>query len=358
MSSRTLLPLLATTVLLSACSKPHEPVYEDIRQVKLLTVGTGTSDSSRILTGDVRARHETPLAFRVAGKVSARLVDVGAEVKAGQVLARLDAADYQLGVNAARAQQQAVETERAQNARDLARFTQLRDQGFISNTEYERRRAQLDTSNARLGQAEAEAAQSRNQVSYTELRADADGVVTQFTLEVGQVVGAGQPVGWLSQRGEPEVSVTVPESSVDAIRKAAGFSVSLWAVPGKTYKGELRELAPQGDVQTRTFNARIRILEADPAVRPGMTAQVAVAEAGGQPVLRLPIAALLDKQSQPVVWTLDRQHMTVHRAPVKIGRLLGDEVEVTAGLQSGQQVVAAGAHLLHEGQKVRPAEGL
>ncbi|WP_374335353.1 efflux RND transporter periplasmic adaptor subunit [Leeia sp.] len=351
------LPILALPLLLAACNKPAEAPYEDIRQVKLMTVSTTAAADPQQLAGEVRPRHEVRLSFRVAGKVTARLVNVGDTVKNGQVLARLDATDYQLGSAAARAQQDAASVERQQNDRDLARFRQLRDQGFISQAEFERRKAALDSSNARLKQTEAQAQSSGNQARYTELRAEQDGVISQLDLEAGQVVAAGQVIGKLSAGQELELVVAVPESQRQQLASSNGLTVSLWANPGKAYLARLRELSPEADAVTRTFTARVTIVDADSQVHAGMSGQLRLPQTAATGVA-LPISALYSQGNRSGVWVYDSKSGKVHLQAVRHGALQGNLVRIQQGIQPGQQVVAAGANLLREGQKVRPVEGL
>ena len=199
--------------LLAACGKAPPP-EEPVRAVKLVTVGETAYEAGHEYAAEVRARVESRLGFRVAGKIVRRAVEPGQRVQAGQLLAQLDARDYQLAAEAARAQVASATTQRDLAAADLKRFQSLRDQGFISGAEMERRSAQLKAAQATLDQARAQQSSQGNQAAYTQLLADAGGVVTGVDAEVGQVVAAGTPVVRLAQDGPRDVVFAVPEDRV------------------------------------------------------------------------------------------------------------------------------------------------
>jgi RND family efflux transporter MFP subunit len=194
---------------------------------------------------------------------------------------------------------------------------------------------------------------ARNQAAYTTLIADRDGVVTAIEAEAGQVVAAGQIVVRVAEGGEREIVIAVPESEVEKVRAATSFEVSLNSVPGRSWQGRLRELAPGADAATRTFAARISVAEADESVRLGMSAGVRVSGSTGDTVLRLPLSAFFTRNDQANVWLVDPATQTVRLTPVATDGVVGNEMRVKSGLEVGMLVVTAGANLLEEGQKVR-----
>jgi RND family efflux transporter MFP subunit len=228
---KTTLALLALAAL-TACGKAPDPRPEDVRPVRVLRIGAAEAKRSFELAGEVRPRHETRLAFRVGGKLIERLVEVGSRVKAGQPVARLDAADLELAAASARAQVASLQAERDLAAADHARYKELRARNFISQAEYDRRANAHATAEARLEAARAQMRQASNQVAYALLAADTDGVVTAIEAEAGQVVAAGQTVARLARPGEKEVAIAVPESQRDFVERANSFAVALSAVPG------------------------------------------------------------------------------------------------------------------------------
>jgi len=330
-----------------------------VRPVRTMTVtseqGAGTAEFS----GDVRPRIESRLGFRVPGKIVARLVDVGATVKKGQVLARLDPTDLALAQQSSQAQLSAAKTDRDLAAADLKRYSELFAKGFISAAEQQRLQANYDAAQARYEQAGAGYRNQVNQAGYATLEADADGVVTGVDAEVGQVVSAGQPVVRVAQTAEKEVVVGIPEDQVDTLRKSPEVSVKLWADQSRSIPAKVREIAPAADPLTRTYTVKISVPNPPPELRLGMTAVATFvrpgggADSGGMGV-RVPISALLQDQGKNVVWLYDAASQTVKPVPVTVGAPRDNVLLVTSGLQPGQTIVTAGVHLLKAGQKVMP----
>lgn len=326
----------------AACSKP-EPPAQPLRTVRVMKVDGAAASGSLTFPGEVRARYESRLGFRLGGKIVERRVDVGAAVKRGQVLARLDAQDASL--NAAQA-----EAARALAEAEAKRYRDLRAKNFVSQ-------AVLDAKETALKTAAAQAGVARNQAGYTTLVADRDGVVTAVEAEAGQVVAAGQTVLRVAEGNEKEIVIAVPEGDVEKVRGAEGFAVALNSLPGRSWAGRLRELSPSADPATRTFAARIGVPEADESVRLGMSARVEAKVSRGDTALRLPLSAFFTRNDQANVWVVDPATQTVTLTKVETDGVAGNEMRVKAGLQPGMLVVTAGASLLEPGQKVRLPEG-
>lgn len=343
-------PFLLLLTLLAACGK-HNEQPEPIRPVRTLVVGTHMGDSGMALPGEVRAVHESPLAFRVGGKVVECRANLGDTVKRGQVLAKLEAADYQLGAQSGAASESEARSNLTFAEADLVRYRKLRDQGFISTAQFEQKQLAADAAKARLKAVQSGYEVQSRQLSYTALTADHDGVLTAADCNPGQVVALGQPVFKQAQGSEREIQVYLPEDAMARFGQAAKFSVSIGALPGKLYRGKLRELAAAADPATRTYSARIGLLDSDAAVRLGMSASVSVQADTGQN-LRLPLTAVLSYNSKPQVWKVDKAQ-TVHAAAVTVSGIEGNEVRIAGGLAAGDVVVIAGANLLREGQPVR-----
>ena len=339
--------LLLAIPLLAACGEklpPPDAVVTGPRLVKALKVGAGGTAHEQRYSGEVRARIESTLGFRVGGKLAERLVDAGARVKAGQPLARLDPSDAQLTVAQA-------EANRALAAAELLRSRELQAKNFISQ-------AALDAKVTTAKAAEAQAQLAKNQATYTTLAADAAGVVAAVLAEPGQVVAAGQGVFRIARDGEREVAVNIPESRIAGLNIGAAATVTLWAgqnnAGGKTYRGRLRELAPAADPATRTFAARIAILDADAAVALGMTASVSFAQ-GNDAQIVVPLAALLQQGEQAAVWVIGAD-ATVSQRVVVVERFADSGAVLKSGLQPGEKIVAAGAFKLVAGEKIRVAD--
>ena len=328
------------------------PPPDDIRPVRAEQLGLRAEHQGMRYAGEVRARYETDLAFRVGGRVQTRTVEVGTQVKAGQVIATLDPQDYALAASAAQAQLAAADAEAKLAQQDLQRFTELRTQNFISQAELDRRRATTDAALARARQLRAEASRQGNQQTYTRLTVPHAGVITAITFEAGQVVSAGQSVAQLAQTGEREVRIDVPENALEALRGAQKLNIRLWSMPGVNYAGRLRELSPMADAASRTYGARVSFLQPDAAVKLGMTATVDV-DNETVPSLSVAQTALFKVNGQPQVWVVDRQTQKVAARSVQLGELSGDRAMVVSGLAVGDWVVTAGVHKIAPGQQVR-----
>lgn len=348
--------LLVLSAVLVGCSKP-EPAQQPVRSIKVMQVGVQAAEFRQEYAGEVRARSESRLAFRVGGKLLTRTAEVGQRVKAGQVLAQLDATDYQLGAQAAQSQVQAAQTQHDFAAADFKRYTELRAQNFISGAELERRETTLKAARAALDQAKAQGSVQSNQKGYTTLIADKAGVVLAVEAEPGQVLAAGAPVLRLAYDGPRDVVVSVPEDKAADIQPGMNASVRLWA-SDTTQSAKVREVAASADATTRTFAVKLGLDVAGaqaPAL--GATAYVqiqpsAAAAVAGAALIKLPTGALRQQGQGSAVWLFDAATLTVKSQPVVVATADGNQAVIASGLTGGEQVVVAGVHVLTEGQKV------
>jgi len=344
--------LVATAIALSACSEKQERI-EDIRPVTVVKVAPAGAVPDVRYTGDVRARYETALGFRVPGKIVARDVEVGSRVKHGQVLARLDPSDFRLNIEAARSQLAAAEADHLQAKDELARYRNLYEQKFVSAAEFDRRQNAYNVAKARLEQAQAQLGVTQNQSAYTALRADQDGIITAIAAEVGQVVAAGPEVMRLARLDEKEVVINVPESRLDELKAIGDVTITLWAQPDAKFAGRIREVSPSADPVTRTYTVKVTLLKPSPAVQLGMTANVLLGTESARSVIRLPLSALYQQGQQPAVWIVDPASSAVVLTPVEVARYTQEAVEISSGLSADDVVVRAGVHKLRGGEKVR-----
>ncbi|MDO8717415.1 MAG: efflux RND transporter periplasmic adaptor subunit [Polaromonas sp.] len=347
---KTVVSLASVALLLAACSRPAPP-EEPVRAVKVITVGNSAYASSHEYAGEVRARVESRLGFRVGGKLIKRQAELGQHVSAGQVLAQLDPQDYRLAADAARAQVNAATTSRNLAAADFKRYQALKDQNFISGAELERRDAALKAAQAQLAQAQAQLAVQGNQAGYAVLTADVSGVVTAVDAEPGQVVAAGAPVVRIAADGVRDVLFSVPEDKVAGLKVGAPVRIRVWAQDTEL-RGKVREVAASSDPVTRTYPVKVSM---DAQVPPALGASVYVvpeSSAVGAPVIKLPTSALRRDGQATAVWVLDKANMTVRSQVIQVATADGNEVVVAAGLQPGMLVVSAGVHVLSPGQKV------
>ncbi len=347
-----LLALPVALLALNGCSRQEAPP-EPVRAVKVVTVGLEGLQGESVYAGEIRARVESRLGFRVGGKLMQRSVDAGQRVSAGQLLAALDPQDYQLSAQAAQAQLQAAQTQRDVALADYRRFESLKAQGFISGAELERREASLKSAEAALVQARSQSQAQANQVGYAQLLATASGVVTALEAEVGQVLSAGQPVVRLAHDGPRDVVFHVPEQAVGLFRPGLPLQAQL-AGSSETLQGRVREVAASADPVTRTFTVKLA-LEASERLPLGSTVNVLSpmqAPKAAVQAIQLPNTALRQEGEGTAVWLLNEASMTVQSQKVTLGAVQAQQVVIASGLQPGQKVVVAGVHVLSPGQKV------
>lgn len=334
--------------LLTACSEAPMPPAPDplVRTLKVgagQTAVDGAAGGLRTYSGEVRARGETTLGFRTAGKIVARFVEPGSIVKPGQALARLDPMDAGLQLAQADAQRQLA-------AAELARFKDLKARNYISASA-------LDAKETAFKAAEAQAGLARNQAAYTTLVADRAGVIGAVLAETGQVVSAGQAVFRLTPDGEREIAIALPESEVFGFKLGQAAQVQLWSADAdkdKPLVAKLREVSPVADPVTRTYAARVSLKDVDPRLPLGMSATVRFPSAAGQSLLRIPLTALYQQGDQPAVWKLGPDG-NVNLQRIKVSAYTDQAAVVSEGLVVGDEIVAAGVNRLAAGQKVRVA---
>jgi multidrug efflux system membrane fusion protein len=348
---------LFIVVGLSACGG-GEQAAEAPRPALVVTPGGGAEAALSAYAGEVRAREESALSFRVGGNLIRRNVDTGAQVRRGEVLALLDPGDLSLQAQAAQAQLAAAEADLARTRGDRDRYARLVDEQMVSRSAYD---AQVAAYKAAEGQARAARAQmdvARNQAAYSQLRAPRDGVIASRQAEAGQVVAAGQTIYTLAADGSREVAIGLPENRIRDFNVGQPVMVELWNDPERRLPGVIREISPAADPQTRTYAARVSLAgDAAEAVELGQSARVYVQENGSKAALTLPLSAVQPgKNDSTAVWVVDRQTGKVGLRPVKLGRYGETNVPVLSGVTAGEWVVAGGGHLLREGQAVTPVD--
>ncbi|MDR7145012.1 efflux RND transporter periplasmic adaptor subunit [Rhizobium sp. BE258] len=344
-----------STLSLQACDKA-QTAEQDPRTAPPLVKSALVTDprrSDRTFTGVVSARVQSNLGFRIAGKVTERLVDTGQVVSKGQPLFRIDNTDYDLGITAQRAAVEAAKAELAQTSDDERRFRSLVSSGAVSETNYSRAKAAADVALAKLNAAEAQVRVTKNTASYSVLVADSDGTVVETLAEPGQVVAAGQAVVRLAHAGPREASIDLPET---LLPKVGSSAVATVFNSGKGGNAILRQLSNAADPVTRTFEARY-VLEGDAASAPlGATINITIADGGQKPFYRIPLSALFDPGTGPGVWIIGNDS-EVHFKQVKVASLDAESASISDGIAQGARFVALGAHLLHDSQKVRTEQG-
>lgn len=350
---RQISPLLITVLAaaaLAGCSKPAEKT-EDIRPVRAMVLASSDVDVNAEFSGEVRARVESRLGFRVGGKIVSRKVDVGTLVKHGQVLMQLDPQDLQLSQAQALAGLRAAETNRDLAKAELKRYQELRSKNFVSQAVLDAKDSTYKAAQANVDASQAAYRGQSNQAGYASLVSDVDGVVTAVDAEVGQVVQPGTPVVRVAKQGEKEIVIGLPEDKVETLRRVPDVQVRLWADPNKVVAGKIREISPVADPSTRTYTVKVVIPDSLSEAKLGMTAVVQFASKTATPQIKVPLTALYYEKSASSVWVVEGG--VVKLVPVTIAGAAGNDIVLGSGVKAGQTVVTAGVNLLKPGQKVK-----
>jgi RND family efflux transporter MFP subunit len=327
-----------------------------IRPARVMEIAYQRRGRSLVLAGTVVPRIESTLGFRVAGKIVARTVDVGTIVKPGDLIAQLDPSDYRLAVDNARAALASAEADYARARADHERYLNLRGSTAFMPQTLDQRQSLAATALARVDQAKSQLASAENNLAYTDLRADAPGVVTAVQAEVGQVLAQGQGVVRVARTDELEVLVGVPEHRLKVVREAGAAGFELWSDPGRRHAAKLRELSPSADPATRTYPARFSVVDPPEFIGLGMTATLSFERPDAKRVAEVPLSAIFQRGTQPAVWVVDRESGAVALRPVTIARWGDDTAAIASGVKDGEMIATAGVHKLEPGQKVKPLQ--
>lgn len=357
MSTKLNLLILAASLSIAGCTEADSKKPAEARTVRTVTVDPKPIQNELRAIGDIRPRYETDVAFRVSGKVVTRLVDVGASVRSGDVLARLDTQDLQNKLKSASAEIDAAEAALIEARGSEARLRHLLAQGHATRANYEVALKNLRSGEAKLDSAKAALASAKDQLDYAELRADFDGIVTAVSTEVGQVVSIGQTVVRLARPDERDAVFAMPEAAFDkrGSRELPEVVVELLSNPAVRAEGVVREISPVADANTRTFQVRVTLKDPPEQMRFGASVSGRARELS-TPVVVLPAAALFDRDGSPAVWIVDRERSAVSLKSIVVDRYEVDRVIIGEGLKKGEIVVTAGVNRLHENQTVRLTE--
>ncbi|WP_211275968.1 efflux RND transporter periplasmic adaptor subunit [Thalassospira mesophila] len=348
--SRFLIATAVAAVLFCNRASAAGPESSHVESTLVRTaVVTPAETAARGFTGLVAARVQSNLGFRVSGKIVKRFVDAGEKVTRGQAMMQLDAKDLKLQLVAKQKTVAAARALAVQARADEVRYRKLAKDGWATQQKYDQIVAQLDSANAKLSAAEAEAAVSQNEVNYSVLHADVDGTVVNTLAEPGQVVTAGQTVIELAERGPREALLHLPET----LRPDIG-SMAMAQLYGSqtTIQVKLRQLSDAADPISRTYEARY-VLSGDTSTAPlGATIRVWLKNTSSQPVSKIPLGAIYDDGERTGVWIIDKKSMKISFKNIILQGLGAEDAFVT-GLANGTMIVALGAHTLHEGETIR-----
>jgi RND family efflux transporter MFP subunit len=346
-----------TAVILAACNPTTAQQSTPARPVLVTSVHYQAQVSDRSFVGTIRPRIESDLGFRVAGKVSKRVVEVGTLVQVGQPLAMLDEVDLNLQAEQAQAELNAATGVLAQASAAETRAKELRQKGWSTDAQLDQAKAAADEVRARLNRAQRSVELTKNSLSYATLAADAPGVVTATLIEPGQVVTSGQAAIRVARLAEKEVVVAIPETLLTRA-KSGEAQVSIWSEPGKHYVARLRELAPSADPTTRTYLAKFSVPDAGNDVQLGMTATLILSDPASERVARLPLSALFDQGDGPSLYVADSKTGAVTLERVAVKAYERNDVLISGGVAEGANVVALGVQKLNPAEKIRVVSSL
>jgi RND family efflux transporter MFP subunit len=353
-SCSLLLTLLTALPALAGCQPESASV--EIRPVRTIVVDPRPVDDYRQAVGEVKPRYESDLSFRVAGKLVSRGVDVGAAVKQGDTLAMLDVQDYQNKLRSAEADVSAAEAARVEAQSTEARLAKLLKDGWTPRATYDTALHNLRAAEAKLAAAQASLALTHDQLNYTELKAEFDGVITAVGAEAGQNVAAGQMVVKLARLSDKDGVFNIAETAL-VEHRSDDTEVIVWPLssPELTIEGVVREISPVADSTTRTYTVKVTLKDPPPQLRFGMSIG---GRWKGSPelVVAVPLSVLFEKNGAPAVWVFDQQSASATLKPVTVARYDADTVVIASGLAKGDTVITAGINTLREGQKVRLAD--
>ncbi len=346
--------LLVASTLSGCGSEPETP--PDVRPVRTVVADPSPIEDDRQAVGEIRARHESDLGFRIGGKLVSRSVDVGVTVKKGEVLARLDEQDTQNKLKAVEADLSAANAVLIEAERSEGRLKQLVGSGATTRANYDAALRNLRSAQARVESAKASLALAKDQLDYTELRAEFDGIVTAVGAEPGQVVATGQMVVRLAKPDEKDAVFAIAETAFRGrpAEERPEILVRLLASPDVVAEGVAREVSPVADPATRTFQVKVTLTSPPPQMRFGSSV-VGRLKVSTAPVVVLPGAALFEQGAKPAVWIVDPRTKAVMLKQVVVSRYDSDKVVISEGLVKGDVVVTAGVNRLREGQQVRLA---
>ncbi len=342
---------LVLMLTLAACHEEQKAAPQPVRPVRTVTVELREGGEKVSLTGEIQPRYEADIGFRVNGKILERPVDVGTPVKKGDLLARLDPQQYRQDFEVAKAEVASAEAEVTRSQAQEYRQRQLLKNGHTTQVAYDQALKTFKTAQAQADAARAKQVQASENLGYTDLKADDDGVITAVGANSGQVVSAGQMVVRLAQPGEREAVFNLAEDALKGPpRKDPAVEVKLVSDHDIKTEGKVRYISPQADPTTRTYTVRVSLPDAPPQMRLGANVIGSVTLEQGQSIT-IPGSALFQKDGKPAVWLVDKDR-TVQLKPITVQRYEGDSVVIGDGLSRGDIVVTAGVQKLLPGQKV------
>jgi len=351
----TALAAVVALASLPACRRAAEAPVPEVRPVRVVTIEKREASGVVALTGTVQAQTETNQSFRIDGRLIERLVDIGDNVKPGQLIARLDPQNEESGLQSARAQLAAARAQLAEARNHFGRMRDLVAEDAVSRASFEQAETLLKTAESQVEAVQAQVNLAENRLGFTRLFATVAGVVTARGAEPGEVVGAGRMIVQVAREGARDAVFGVPAQVKDSAPANPAITVSLTSDPKVTAAGRVREVAPRADPVTGTFAVRVRLIDPPAAMRLGstVTARMRLDASTG---IEIPASALVRADGKSAVWVVDPKAMTVSSRNVEVQAQDPTKVQIGAGLDPGEIVVTAGVQALRPGQVVRLLE--
>jgi RND family efflux transporter MFP subunit len=339
-------------LMLSACNEQQESKEPQVRPVRTVTVEKRETGIPLVLTGRIESADEASLGFRIAGRMFERTVGVGDRVQPGQIIARLEPQNEMNALRSAQASLAAAQAQLVEASNRYERQAKLLSQGWTTRANYDQAEKSRQTARAQVDAAEAQLESAHDLVGFTELKADAPGVVTAVGAEPHEVVQAGQMIVRLARHDGRDAVFDVPAQALRTAESGSEILVHLTDDPKVTASGRVREVAPQADPTTRTFQVKVGLTDPPEAMRLGGTV-TGTLKSSADPVIEIPASSLTRANDRPSVWVVDQSTDTVSLRNVEVARFDPATVAIAEGLDSGEVIVTAGVQALHPGQKIR-----
>jgi membrane fusion protein, multidrug efflux system len=346
--------IIAVTLSIAACGK-EQPKKVEIRPVRVTAVQHAASGETISLTGQIQAKDQANLAFRIGGRLRERNVSVGDPVAPGQIVAKIESQDYQNALRSAEADLGSAQAVLANAQNTEGRQSQLLSKGYTTRVQYDQAEQQLKTAQAQVESAQAKLQNAKDNLTYTDLKSDVAGTVTAKGAEPGEVVAAGRMVLQVATQGGRDAVFNVPAQLIRRSPRNPEVTVALSDDPAVVATGHVREVAPQADAATGTYVVKVGLDNPPDTMRLGATI-IGQVKMQSEPVIQLPGTALTQSQGKPAVWIVDPESKTVSLLPVTVGHYDTSSISVTDGLKDGDLVVTAGVQALRPGQEVRLLE--
>lgn len=343
---------LGAVLLLAGCGRGGEEPAPEVRPVRVTTIETRAKGDTVALTGTVQAQTEINQSFRIDGRLVERAVEVGDNIRPGQLIARLDPQNEESALLSVRAQLAAARAALIEARSNFTRMSELVVEDAVSRAQYEQAEAVLRAAEAQVESIQGQVSLAENRLGYTRLESNVAGTVTSRGAEPGEVVAAGRMIVQVAQKGSRDAVFDVPAGVMDKAARSRRISISLTDNPAVTAAGEVREVAPRADPVTGTFAVRVRLLEPPAAMRLGSTVTGRM-QLDAVPGVEIPATALVRTEGGTAVWLVDPASGTVSLRPITVQAADASKVRVEAGLGDGDVVVTAGVQALRPGQKVR-----